>query len=383
MATLKLRPGVEVFAASDGDVYLLGGAASGDVVLRQATPAVHRLVRELEDGARTLDELAAGLAGTGLTREQEVRDAVGELEEAGVVHRCATDADHVLDAVDAERYDRQLHYFADQAAGEQSAAGMQAALGRATVVVLGAGGLGSWAASGLACAGVGRIVVVDDDTVELSNLNRQILYRMSDLGRPKVEAAADALGGLNPRIEIVAARARVGSAREVRAVARDADFVVCTADSPPHAIGRWVNEACLELGTPHISAGQFPPMVRVGPTFVPGRGACLECQEQAIRRDFGLYDELVEQRRRHAPVAATLGAASGLIGSLIAMEVIHWITGICEPATLGRGLLFDLRDFSTSWQEVSREPGCPACAGARQDTGAGAGASHRPKRSRQ
>jgi molybdopterin-synthase adenylyltransferase len=363
MATLKLRPSVEVFPASDGDVYLLGGAAAGDVVLRQATPVVRQLVHELEDGARTLDELAAEFASTGAAGDEEVRDAVGELEQAGVVYRSAAEPGDVLDSLDADRYDRQLHYFADQAADGRSAAAMQLALARATVVVLGAGGLGSWSASGLACAGVGRIVVVDDDRVELSNLNRQILYRASDLGRPKVDAAADALAGLNPRIEIVSSRARIRGAADVAVVARDADFVVCTADSPPHAIGRWVNEACLELGTPHISAGQFPPMVRVGPTFVPGRGACLECQELALRRDFGLWDELVEHRQRRSPVAATLGAASGLIGSLIAMEVIHWITGICEPATLGRGLLFDLRDFSTSWQEVHSEPDCPACAG--------------------
>lgn len=363
MATLKLRPSVEVFPASDGDLYLLGGAASGDVVLRQATPDVRRLVSELEEGAHTLDELAAELASTGSAGPDAVRDAVGELELAGVVQRSALEAGDVLDAVDAERYDRQLHYFADQAAEGRSAAEMQLALRRASVVVLGAGGLGSWTASGLACAGVGRIVLVDDDTVELSNLNRQILYRTSDVGELKVDAAAGALGGFNPRIDIMARRARIASARDVIAVARDADFVVCTADSPPHAIGRWVNEACLELGVPHIAAGQFPPMVRVGPTFVPGLGACLECQERAIRRDFGLWDELVEHRQRHAPVAATLGAASGLIGSLIAMEVVHWITGICEPATLGRGFLFDLRDFSTTWQEVPTEPGCPACGG--------------------
>ena len=361
MATLKLRPSVEVFPASDGDVYLLGGAARGDVVLRQATPVVRRLVHELEDGASTLDELAADLAATGLAGVEAVREAVAELERAGMVHGPALDAGDVLDAVDADRYDRQLHYFADQAAGAESAAEMQLALGRASVVVLGAGGLGSWAASGLACAGVGRIALVDDDTVELSNLNRQILYRASDVGRPKVEVAAEALRGFNPRIDVVTCRKRIRGAHDVLAVTADADFVVCTADSPPHAIGRWVNEACLELGTPHISAGQFPPMIRVGPTFVPGRGGCLECQERAIRRDFGLWDELVEHRQRHAPVAATLGAASGLIGSLIAMEVVHSVTGICEPATLGRGLLFDLRDFSTSWEEVPSEPGCPAC----------------------
>jgi bacteriocin biosynthesis cyclodehydratase domain-containing protein len=363
MATLKLRPSVEVFPASDGDVYLLGGGASGDVVLRRATPVVRRLVEALEHGGRTLDQLSADLSSTGLTGPEAVREAVGELEQAGMVQRSTLDGGDVMDAVDAARYDRQLHYFADQVRSARSAADMQLALGHASVVVLGAGGLGSWAASGLACAGAGRIVLVDDDTVELSNLNRQILYRTADVGRPKVEAAADALGGFNPRIDIVPRRERIRGARDVLAVARDADFVVSTADSPPHAIGRWVNEACLELGTPHISAGQFPPMVRVGPTFVPGSGPCLECQERAIRRDFGLWDELVEHRQRHAPVAATLGAASGLIGSLIAMEVIHWITGICEPATLGRGFLFDLRDFSMTWQEVPSEPDCPACGG--------------------
>ena len=88
------------------------------------------------------------------------------------------------------------------------------------------------------------------------------------------------------------------------------------------------------------------------------RTGCLACQERQIRRGFPLYDELVAHRQRSEPVAATLGAASGLIGSLIAMEVIHWLTGICEPATLGRGLVFDLRDFSTSWEVVHPDAEC-------------------------
>jgi bacteriocin biosynthesis cyclodehydratase domain-containing protein len=235
---------------------------------------------------------------------------------------------------------------------------MQLALRGATVVVLGAGGLGSWTMAGLACAGVGRIVAVDDDTIELSNLNRQVLYRASDVGRRKVDVAAEALGALNPELEIVPLARRVRGAEDVRSVATGADFVVCTADWPVHEIGRWVNRACLELGVPHTSAGQFPPRVRIGPTFVPGRTACLECQEGAVRKGFPLYDELVEHRRHHAPVAATLGAASGLIGSLLAMEVIHWITGISEPATLGRGLVVDLRDFSNHWESVEPDPDC-------------------------
>jgi molybdopterin-synthase adenylyltransferase len=348
MRTVQLRPSVEPFPASTGDIYLLRSDGGQDVVLRDAT----RFARDL------VDSLAAGAP---VGDEPELNVAIAELEEAGVVAETPRTAAR-LGQGELLRYDRQLHYFGDQASSGSDAVDMQLALRDATVVVLGAGGLGSWTMAGLACAGVGRIVAVDDDTIELSNLNRQVLYRMSDLGRRKVDVAAESLRALNPEIDFVPVSRRVRGVEDVRSVAAGADFVVCTADWPVHEIGRWVNRACLELGVPHTSAGQFPPRVRIGPTFVPGRTACLECQECAVRRGFPLYDELVAHRSKHAPVAATLGAPSGLIGSLLAMEVIHSITGISEPATLGRGLVFDLRDFSSHWESVEPDPGCPlAC----------------------
>src|SRR5215213_9528600 len=316
MRTLRFRPSVEPFPASTGDIYLLRSDGGHDLVLREPTPFARDLVESLSAGVAVRDDpvLSAALA---------------ELEEAGVVVEAASSGGaEALAARELLRYDRQLHYFGDQASAGSTGTGMQLALRDATVVVLGVGGLGSWTMAGLACAGVGRIVAVDDDTIELSNLNRQVLYRMLDVGRRKVEVAAEALLALNPEIELVPLRRRVRSVADVRSVAAGADFVVCTADWPVHDIGRWVNRACLELRVPHTSAGQFPPRVRIGPTFVPGRTACLECQERAIRREFPLYDELVDHRKSAAPVAATLGAPSGLIGSLLAMEVIHWITGI-------------------------------------------------------
>jgi bacteriocin biosynthesis cyclodehydratase domain-containing protein len=350
----RLKPGVEAFLASTGDLYLIRTDGEDDLVLRDATPFALALVDALQPGGRSLATLGS---------EPEVQAALGELEHAGLL--AAAPRHELLGAEAAARYDRQLHYFADQAGGTLVAEGMQQALAGATVVVLGAGGLGCWAMAGLACAGVGRIVAVDDDRVELANLNRQILYRTADIGELKVEVAGAALRALEPGLDFVAIPERVCGPDDVRPLARDAAFVVCTADAPIHRIDGWVNEVCLEAGVAHISAGQFPPRIRVGPTVVPGRAGCLACQELVMRREFRLYDELVAHRQARAPVAATLGAASGLIGSLIAMEVIHSITGICEPATAGRGLVFDLRDFSSHWEPISPQPDCPLACGER------------------
>jgi bacteriocin biosynthesis cyclodehydratase domain-containing protein len=327
------------------------------VVLRDASPAAQALVAALEAGDQTHGELRDSLVGAGLASAPEVDLALHELTLSGLLTESA--ASWALEADAASRYDRQLHYFADQARPAWTAEAMQQALTSATVVVLGAGGLGCWTLSGLACAGIGRLVAVDDDRIELTNLNRQILYRTADVHRPKVEVACETLRGLNPALDVVAIRRWVSGVSDVRSLARDADFVVCTADSPSHLIGRWVNEACLDVGVPHISAGQFPPRVRIGPTFVPGSTGCLACQELGLREEFPLYDELVAHRQGHTPVAATLGAASGLIGSLIAMEVIHAITLVCQPATLGRALIFDLRDFSSHWEPVPARSDCP------------------------
>ena len=365
-SSVRLKPSVEPFPASTGDLYLLRSDGGGDIVLRRASPFVHALVSALAAGET--ENLPEQLARSGVASARDVTAAIDELMEADLLTQQRSDpgpTNQDLSPLELLRYDRQLHYFRDQARAGRDARDMQTGLRSATVVVLGAGGLGTWTMAGLACAGVGKIVAVDDDTVELSNLNRQILYRTDDIGRRKVDVAGAALRALNPETDFIGHPHRIEDAGCVRAAAASADFLICTADSPAHEIGRWVNQACLELGVPHVSAGQFPPLVRIGPTFVPGRTGCLACQELQIRREFPLYDELVDQRRRTSPVAATLGAASGLIGSLLAMEVIHWLTGITEPATLGRGLVFDLRDFSSRWEAIEPEPECPlGCAGA-------------------
>jgi bacteriocin biosynthesis cyclodehydratase domain-containing protein len=262
------------------------------------------------------------------------------------------------------RYGRQLLYFAG-AMPLVHPEEVQARLKRARVVVLGCGGLGSWTLCGLACAGVGTLVLVDHDRVELSNLNRQLLFRFADIGHRKALAAAQALTAFNPALTAQPVPRRVESAADVAELIDGADLLIETADWPPYDLPHWVNEACTLARVPHISAGQVPPTVRIGPLYVPGRTACHACQETATREEFPLAEELDAFRRTRAvPIAATLGPASGLIGSVLSMEALHWLTGLAEPATLGTSLAIDIQTLEVRREAIARRPDCPVCGSA-------------------
>ena len=133
-------------------------------------------------------------------------------------------------------------------------------------------------------------------------------------------------------------------------------------DAFTHDIERWVNAACFERGLPFITMSHSPPVARVGPLYVPGATGCFACQEATYRAAYALYDELVEQRRGRPSPAATLGPVCAFVGGQVALEVLHAVTGVCTPATLGAAYVYDLRTMDVTREPVPRLPGCPVCA---------------------
>ena len=309
------------------------------------------------DGVRSEEELAADLGAD----VAEVRAAVEELVECGVLDDADAERSR-LDARDVARYGRQLACFADLVGSMEGASAAQARLRAATVCVIGLGGIGSWVAVPLAEAGVGRLVGVDGDVVEESNLNRQVLFGEADLGRRKAGGAGCRLRGLERRLEYVGIDLRLSCVEDALAVMRGADIVVNTADTPPHRIEQWVQEAAFALGVPLLGVSQHPPHVRVGPLFVPGQTGCLACQEAAWEKEWPHF-ALVHAAEQVTPPSATFGPACAVVGALAANEVVAWITGIHPPATLGRGLEVDLATMTVETHEVPRRPDCPLCAG--------------------
>ena len=346
----RLKRTLERIDTPDGDVLLL--RSSGDAITVTAPDEEDRALLNALDGSHSLPDLERRFSTAGEVIGQMA--ALGLIEDAAEFER--------VPPLELERFDRQLRYFSDVAASGVSPAKCQERLREARIAVLGVGGLGGRVAFELACIGIGELRLVDGDVVELSNLNRQIQYSEEDLGTLKVEATARRLRAFNSQVRVETSAKRLESQADVAEFIAGADVVVDAADWPPQEIERFCNAACFEAGIPYISMSHEPPLARIGPFFVPGVTGCHCCEQIAARRDYPLYEVVTEQLRGNRSPAPTLGPACGLTGGLVAIEVMHFLTGLIEPATLGTAHIYDLRTMEVERRGVDREPSCPVCA---------------------
>jgi adenylyltransferase/sulfurtransferase len=229
---------------------------------------------------------------------------------------------------------------------ELGLAGQQALLG-SSVLLIGAGGLGCPIAQYLAAAGVGRIGIVDDDVVSASNLQRQILYATSDVGRPKVEVARERLEGLNPDVTIETFQLRLDSSNAMEIFA-SYDVIVDGTDNFPTRY--LTNDACVLLGKPNVhgSIFRFEGQASV---FDATKGPCYRC----------LYPEPPPPGA--VPSCAeggVLGILPGTVALVQATETIKILTGLGETL-VGRLLHYDALDMAWREFKMHKDPECPIC----------------------
>lgn len=223
----------------------------------------------------------------------------------------------------------------------------QQALLAARVTIVGAGGLGGPVGLYLAAAGVGHITIIDDDTVEASNLQRQVQFVHTDIGMPKATIMADTLEDLNPDVTTKGIASRL-TADNAHRLLQGADIVV---DGVDDFASRFVtNDACLRLGIPLVSGalGRFNGQVSVFKS--DGSGPCYRCLVPDIPPD-----------SETCAAVGVVGALAGIIGSVMALEVVKLITGAGQSLA-GRLWLYDGLSSESRTIKLPRDPACPACA---------------------
>ncbi|MSP78290.1 MAG: molybdopterin-synthase adenylyltransferase MoeB [Dehalococcoidia bacterium] len=222
----------------------------------------------------------------------------------------------------------------------------QRKLMQAKVLIIGAGGLGSPSAVYLALAGVGTIGLVDFDTVDLSNLQRQILHHNDDVGKPKVQSAKEAMHAYNPDIKVVMHQTRITSENAFDII-KDYDVVVNGADNFPSRY--LVNDACYLLKKPLVD-GSILIFDGQSTVFLPGKG-CYRC----------LFPEPPGPGEvPNCSEAGVLGAMTGIIGSIQAAETLKLLLGIGESLA-GRLLVVDALTMEFRTMKLRRNAKCPLC----------------------
>lgn len=351
---LRLRARAQI--ASDG----------GRVVLKLTNrvaviPAFDELVEAF------LNELAQGAEETGLRHlmierfgEQcgpRVDDLVARLDNGGFIERGYPPA--CLDPADLARFSRLIDFFSEFEDAATSRYDRLMRMRNATVAVLGAGGMGSWAVYNLLCIGVGGLVLIDGDLVEPSNLNRSILYSEDAVGRPKVEAAREAVLRFAPRTRVVTHQTYIHGPDQLAPLLDEVDLLLCCADQPLWKIREWSAGAGRAARVPvlNITGAQ------VGPFYIPGESSCQMCDWASRLRLNPRLPELLDIKRRlPRGTSGSLSPIATMAAGPALLDVFRFLSGYAPPATRNAVL-----EMSTERgpRRRSQPPSadCPVCHG--------------------
>lgn len=248
-----------------------------------------------------------------------------------------------------EMRDDQLERYARHVILKEIGGAGQARLLSAHVTVIGAGGIGCPVIQYLAAAGVGNIRVIDGDVVDLSNLQRQTLFGSDDIGTPKPEAAMRAVGRLNPDVKLVPINQRIDTGN-AEMLLRHSDVIIDGCDNFETRLA--VSDAATRLHIPLVSAavGQFEGQLSVYRGWQPGQ-PCYRC----------LVGDNPARAEASCAEAGVLGALTGVIGSLAALEAIRALVPFGEDSA-GKLLIADLLSLRFRTIAMNKEPACPVCS---------------------
>lgn len=291
---------------------------------------------------------------------EDVREALEDLVHFGLLEDASIQPPADLSPSDLERYASQIHFLSllDQTGTHKYT--LQAKLKQARVAVLGLGGLGCNVLLGLAAIGVGFLRGVDCDCVETGNLNRQVLYDLTDLGKPKATAAAEHLARFNPEVTFEPVQRKLLGPHEISELIDGVDLVAFCADQP-REITMWMNQAAFERRIPFILGGYHGAGAEVGPFVIPFQTGCLACEQVGRDPESGAIAELawIEQTTwlRHPNIHFVTALAAHLVCSEICTHLLQ----ISEPATYDRRYLLDTRQFTLTASDFPRAPECRVC----------------------
>lgn len=360
---LRIKPIYPVYRVTE-TTFRIGAQFRVTVEIDDAEGHMWTLVHLL-DGTRDLSAVTAAMQATfPALSPADVQDGIHALDELDFLEYVEPSEYDGVSETDLSRYCGNINYFSHFAKLGESPSQPQDRLREATVVLLGLGGGGSNILPLLAATGVGHIVAVDYDRVELTNLNRQCLFREADIGQLKTLAAARVIADMNSTTRVDTVSMRIDASEDVRSVIKGADLVVCAIDEPPFLAQRRVNHACIAENIPCLYGLS---MVTSGRMFsvIPHESGCVDCLNVHYSKHDPVFVEQFKGFMDSGFVGPTVAFAPHIVrlSGLIATEAVRLLTNYTPPQSIGRQVEFDFESGEmstlTSWPRYEQD--CPTC----------------------
>jgi len=318
----------------------------------------------LMDGKKTVVELQQAVFYTHPKESAYLTDLLSALDAEFLLENTSINIPSDLSEYDVNRWSRNAEFFSAYSHADTNKYSHQAKLKSSIITILGLGGLGTNLLYNLAAIGIQNIRIVDYDKVELSNLNRQILYTEADIGRKKTEAAKDRILQFSPQMNIETYDKKLSCIEDIFNIISGSDIVVGAADQPRDKIIDWINAASVQHNIPFICGG-LDSQWAVYYSVIPKKTGCIECWKSQAKKSNYLYQDWVQQKEfTHAasPNVIIMPFVSILSGLMVS-DIIKIVTGISEPKSLEKLCAFDFVSANTSIVETwEKNAACLICS---------------------
>lgn len=365
MFDLGSRPALKrAYNASmiDENQILVGVTPESAAILEIQEPWMAALLVML-DGSKSVLGLVSALKEQGFSVPAEkILFEIENMVEAGIIED-AKDYESALESgtlssYESIRYDRQLLLFQAITGNYPTAFSHQKKLRESKVALHGLGGVGSYAFYALAAMGIGYLRVADFDSVELTNLSRQILYEEDDIGKQKIDVAKAKAPKINSTIEYDFQDRMITTLDQVVSFLEGMDFAIVAADVPRDQLRRIYNEASHITGVPYLFAASAHTWVTCGPMIIPGKTPCYECcLPEPLRHDHPIVEFI---RSRYT--TALIDPYNSMAASLGVLEAVKYLTGFQPSRVEGSTLLLNTETFETHLVPGKRKEGCKFCS---------------------
>ncbi len=357
MAKIKLKDGVLIYDGAESFKIRFGNEAFS---VEDEDKSIRNIL-SLFDGKYSIDGVIQLLSGK--VPKEFILDVYKNFNEALLLE----DSQHetCLLPYEQERWSRNFNFFASFIKCDQNKYHYQEKIKEAKVLLLGCGGLGSHILYELAAVGFTQLTIVDFDKIELSNLNRQILYKEIDIGSEKVFTAKKRIEEFSKDIRVEAISQKISSSEDVSNLINGHDLVICVADKPRTQIVPWLNEACVRKNTPFINGGLNHTVALIY-SVIPHITGCTECWKSYVDQtnkdassildqDFGENIEFIHPAPAFSPLVSTLTG-------LFLCEAIKIITDISPPSFTNKKIVFNFANSTIKEEEAwEKKDDCKLC----------------------